>query len=323
MMKRFQLVLFVIPAAILLCLPALPACGREQADTPSASTAKTEIRVTAKSVNLRAAANDQAEVVMQVSAGDILTATGLDGEWIEVDPPPGAYVWIYGDLVENGKVKAPKAILRAGAGTSFTSVGKLEKGATVQIKDEFKSEFGSWLKVIPPSNCRFYVSRKYVEPAKKKPGSSGAGSQTTSAAPLTSPTLQVQPDSVPMPPKPTGPAATIPVIAKKTDTNIVPAGSQLPEDITRDMLLTSREQGNTVIRKGTLNSSFFSFNRITKYTLTGRDLHGDLITLCYVLGNAEQLNSIVGKRATVTGKEYTLQGYRFPVIVPEQIVLKP
>jgi len=44
-------------------------------------------------------------------------------------------------------------------------------------------------------------------------------------------------------------------------------------------------------------------------------------TVCYLWGNDEQLDGLRGRRLTIEGREYWLQGLRHPMLVVERIRL--
>jgi uncharacterized protein YraI len=289
---------------------------------PILSNAKNEIRVTGNNVNLRAGPSDQTEVLTQASSGDTLVASSLDGDWLEVEPPKGSFVWIHKDLVENTIVKAPKARLRAGPGTAFSSVGNISEGSSLNVI----SEFNGWLKVVPPANCKFWISRQHIEPITQKPviPESKPPAQTVQPKPAIIPPKST-PETIAIPPHPVGSASPITIPARipaVASTSLQEGDADLPEGLTRDMLISTMDQGKQVTYKGTLKSSILTLRKTTRLTLVERDEHGDIATLCYVFGNMDQLNAVVGKKIILIGREYRLQGLRFSVIAPEQIIIR-
>ena len=87
-------------------------------------------------------------------------------------------------------------------------------------------------------------------------------------------------------------------------------------------LVSSVEQGKSVYYVGTLRPAGYVWKRPGKFRLTRKDSRGRAVTSCYVLGNESQLAGLRDSLLRVVGKEYWIQGVRYPVVVPEQIIQK-
>jgi uncharacterized protein YgiM (DUF1202 family) len=101
-----------------------------------------------------AAALLPAATVLEV-CGDYDPAARL----IPVNPPPSLALYIYRDLVKDGRVAVDKSQVRTGPSATAGVVGSLAKGDNV----ETKGVYGDWYKIAPPPQMRFWIAREQVE----------------------------------------------------------------------------------------------------------------------------------------------------------------
>ena len=124
------------------------------------------LKVTGDNVNLRAIADGESEVVSQVSRGAILYADKFEGgNWVEILVPVDVAVWVYADLVRDDIVAVSKLSVRSGPGINYRTIGMLLKGEKVISH----GILNGWLKITAPTNCRVWISSKYVELANATP----------------------------------------------------------------------------------------------------------------------------------------------------------
>lgn len=126
------------------------------------------VRVVDGGCDLRAAASDGAFVVSHVPGGETLQADdAASGDWISVRPPDRVSLWIYGDLVRDGSVIAPKVQIRAGPGINYEVVGTVGRGEPLNVRNSQ----GVWLEIAPNPGCRVWVKRSHVRtgPAEGQP----------------------------------------------------------------------------------------------------------------------------------------------------------
>jgi hypothetical protein len=297
------------------------------------------VRVNGDRVILRAAPSENSEIVTQVSQGDVLVAQkGLQGEWIEVLPPSRVSFWVYGELVKDGVVNASKVQVRVGPGISYRSVGEIGKGEKVTVRGEYRE----WLKIEAPPDARLWINRKYVsavrdedsvvskpvaaprtevddeKPAElKKPVARTAERSIPQRRPDVPADAVEKPEVVPVTPavKPLAPVAEhVPNVS---------AGriNAAPEAMIKKKLVTSKEQGLLVKREGVIRrAGLFLWRQPSKYRLVAHDKNGVAVTVCYVLGDEEQVASMDGRTVSISGKEYWIQGVKYAAIVPEQIM---
>lgn len=270
---------------------------------------ETKVKVIGQRVNLRAKADPQAEVVGQLANGDILTAKSFQDEWVEILPPNSIDVWIHRDFIKDGIITGNKVYVRAGPGINFSVVGNLTRGDQVTPKGEFTE----WVKIEPTQGCSLWINRSYIEvlqPEKPKPVVA-APVRAEPVKPIAPPPPHVIAASV------TGaPAVQVvaPIVAPvAAATNAAPA---VPPDMD---LIPLPGQGRSVQREGVLKLAGFIIGRPSRYRLVRYE--GNRIEpICYIRGNNEQLGEFLGQRLLIRGREYWVQGVRYPVVIPDQIV---
>ncbi|MBN1676786.1 MAG: SH3 domain-containing protein [Kiritimatiellae bacterium] len=245
-------------------------------------------RVKADSVNLRAAPSLKAEVVSQVDQDAVLIGRSVTNTWLEIVPPPEVEFAVYGDFVDNGTITSARVNVRAGPGINYKVVGRVSKGEKVEVR----GRFSDWVKIAPPPDTSLWVALEYVE--------------------------YIRPPKPPEPaatPKPKPPArVTLP--KKPADAASVPAVKPPPPDLD---LVPLKGQGHTVSYEGVLRKAGFVIKRPSRYRLVTYE-RSQIVTVCYVRGNEEQLHDLLGRKLLIRGREYWVQGGRYPVVVPEQII---
>ena len=255
-----------------------------------------EARVIGNRVNLRARPDLQAEVVGQVNRGDRLTVKSMTEEWVEIAPPSAIEFWVHRDFIDENEVASPRLNVRAGPGINYSVVTTLERGDRVTPTGEFTE----WLSIEPPPSASIWITRDLVEPIIPEP--------PPRPAPAPRPTPEPKPEPPPPEPKPAPPPPVVhrPPPAPPRDLDLIPLEGQ----------------GEHVERTGTLRPAGFVFGRPSRYRLTRSRGHR-IETICYVKGNEAQLQSLLGHQLVIHGYEYWVQGARYPVLVPDQIVLQP
>lgn len=281
------------------------------------------VRVVGQRVNLRAQADLKAEVVGQVADGEILEARLIGDAWVEVAPPDSVDLWVHKDFVQGGKVVATELKVRAGPGINYRVVANLPRGAEVKVRGEFTD----WLKIAPPPGASLWVSRSYVEPvgAATPPPPAEAAAATAagasadagmSAASSIPPPPPVSPSVPAAPPPPAGTVASQRVVRVQTGREPVvrppPAGL---------VLIPFEGQGRAVQQDGVLKHAGNLLGRPSRFRLVTPG-GNQLGTLCYVYGNNAQLETFVGRRLLIRGREYWVRGVQYPVVVPDQIIPK-
>lgn len=293
------------------------------------------VRVTGDNVNLRAAPTADSEVVLQVMQGDELKAAGREGEWIKIVPPEKTSLWVYGELVRDDVVAVSKLRVRAGQGANYKSVGYLEKGTKLEVR----SRPGDWLEIAPPEGSYLWISADYVveiknnsEPVPEEPKLVPKQHQVPQHDPeqkaVEKPVVQVPARKPPLP------ETDVPIVRPSLKpVNLESSGLSSAEqyvlkkdEISQDMaavlarLRPDEGKGRVVQYKGTLRKSSLVWHRPSKYRLIMNDEKGRAYTICYVLGSEKRLADYVGRVLLVYGREYWVDGVRYSVVVPEQLI---
>jgi hypothetical protein len=277
----------------------------------AAGQVETSIRVTGQRINLRAKPSMQSEVVGQVADGDMLNAKSFQGDWVEVTPPETVDLWVHREFLKDNTVTAVKLYVRAGPGINFSVVGTLGRDATITPR----GDFGDWIKVVPPPACSLWVSRAYVqvlepEKAKAEVAAPLPVAQVANPAPAPGAETTAATQAGEQAPHPQGQ----PPSGQRAET--APPTLPPPSGLN---LLSVEGQGRSVQREGVLKLAGLVIGRPSRFRLVR--YNGNRVEpLCYVRGNNNQLNSLLGQHMIIRGREYWVEGVRQPVLIPEQIV---
>lgn len=300
------------------------------------TAALTRVKVLKNNCNLRAKALVTAEVVGQVSENDILMAKLIDKEWVEVVPPANFDLWVLGDYVKNGMINCSQKVnVRAGAGINFNIVGQLPQGEKVEVR----GTHAEWTKIAPTPACSLWISRAlvsevsptYVEPAIIEQTNAAAMKPTVPAA-TNVPPAKPEPEIKRPSPLPKLAATNPPTTQVRSDLGTVaPPPALAPASAQAGMfspppgldLLPSVGQGRLCEVEGLLRPKDFFFRAPSDFRLVtaeGGDRHST--TICFVKGNQAQLDALMYRHLLISGREYWVKRQKYPVIVPERIVMK-
>ncbi|NLF30102.1 MAG: hypothetical protein GX591_04345 [Planctomycetes bacterium] len=167
-------------------------------------------RLTRDNVYLRSGGSPNYYPVMKLSAPATVEVVGVEGEWLKITPPPGAFSLVakrYVDVAgEIGTITGDRVTVRAGSleqPSMMTTVqGYLSSGGTVRILGQTEEYY----KIAPPAGTVLYVYAPYVErvaAVEAAPPAGGAAAAQPSEPAATQPAA-TQPAA-------TEPAATQPV----------------------------------------------------------------------------------------------------------------
>lgn len=272
---------------------------------------ETKVKVIGQRVNLRAKADPQAEVVGQFSDGEFLNARSFQDEWVEVVPPDSVDLWVHREFIKDNQVMAPKLYVRSGPGINYTVVGTLLRGDTITPK----GDFGEWIKVVPPAVCSLWVNRTYVqvlqpEKAKQFPAQKSPSDQPAKADGQVAEEAPEAPDIYTPP---------IVAVAPKAP-SAEPVQQQVVTNHPSDLaLIPLAGQGRVVQRDGILRLSGLVWGRPSRFRLV-RYEGSRIEMICYVRGNSSQMNALLGQRLLIRGREYWVQGVKYPVVLPDEII---
>jgi SH3-like domain-containing protein len=280
-----------------------------------------EVRVTGSRVNLRAAPRADAEVVGQSEDGAVLNAPdGVSGAWVKVQAPPHARAWVYGDLLQDGKVRVSAAQVRSGPGINYAVIGRLTEGAEVRVVDSHAG--GEWLRIEPPPGVMVWISADHVTARQAAPSAPAprASPSTAASAPAPAPpAAEAGPGR--KPPLPVGNTAVLPTPAPRPAPRAAASGAPTEPAGTRapNRLAADKPQGERVVVEGSLTRSVLVWRRPSRYAIVGRDERGRAETLCYLQDDWQRLVPLIGKPVRAIGIRYWVQGVRNPVVVVESI----
>ncbi len=273
---------------------------------------------------LYAATNPPLEVIVWLPAETVLAVVGelTDAPWTPVKAPDTLSVWIYRDLVRDGKVLADKSLVRAGAGTAFRPLASLDCGTPVEVR----GPYGDWLKIAPPPNMTFWVLRDQVEPLAEQPREIDAAQAQADLYSALLDAFSSRPPAQPsdpdvsldptVPPDPAAPAPDLPVPPKPPRT--VPR----PPELADFALDETAVQGERVTLRGTLD--WGGVDPISApFCLVTREPDGDTVPLCNLLAPEITYGPHIGADATVEGTRWFVKGARLPFVIPLAVRISP
>jgi uncharacterized protein YgiM (DUF1202 family) len=126
-------------------------------------------------INVRAQAAINSEVLTRLGKGQVVTVleeitlkkpkTDEPARWYRIALPTNVSVWVNGTYIEktNHTVRPNRLNLRGGPGENYSVLGRLEKGATVNVT----GEKGVWLKIEAPATAHGFVAAHLLT---KEPG---------------------------------------------------------------------------------------------------------------------------------------------------------
>ena len=286
------------------------------------TTAFTRLKVLKNNCNLRAKALITSEVVGQVSKNDILTAKMIDKDWVTVVPPTNVDFWVLGDYVKDGVINCRQKVnVRAGAGINFTIVGQLSEGEKVKVR----GTHAEWVKIAPPPASSLWIARSlvsevpqtYVEPARLEQ----AKTEPVKPAVPQVPAVAIVPSSKPVP------EVKLPIPLPKPAAPIVSAPSPAQDAVffppTGLVLVPTTAQGRWREVEGLLRPKDFFFRAPSDFRLVTCEAgNRNSVTICFVKGNQAQLEALMYRHLIISGREYWVKRQKYPVLVPERIVLK-
>lgn len=174
--------------------------------TVSTAPAETRMRVSATSTPVFSQPSANAHRLGQVSSGEILFLSRIDGDWAAISPPDRFGLWLNKDFVEGNRVIARSIQVRAGPGIQYDVVGTLERGAPVMPR----SEDGEWCQIAPPSSSTVWVQVRDLSEilTATTPIQEVAAAPVPVPPPPPPPPAPTSPDIVPSPPNPPALAPT-------------------------------------------------------------------------------------------------------------------
>jgi hypothetical protein len=233
-----------------------------------------------------------------------------DDVWVRIVPPEGVHVWVYRELIRDGKVIADKSRIRTGAGLNFRPVGSLNKGERVEVR----GTYGDWLKIRPPRSLDFWVLRDQVEPLAEMPPEGvmaeteaeqavGAEGMETNAAPVALVTAV---------------ATNLPPAVVPQSLTVQPLAVRAPPELAGRMLADAPDQGMRVRLTGLLDWGAVG-TAAAPFCLVARQPDGDSRPLCHLIAAAAAAKPLVGVTVAVEGTSWRVKGAELPVVIAETL----
>ena len=243
--------------------------------------------------NVRARPSLTAEPIIQLNKGESVTIVerkavsenGKEVEWLRIQLPAQAKCFVSAQLVSNGVVKADSVYVRCGPSTNHRDVGKLAKGASIEV---VKTE-GAWVQIKPTPQCTGWVAAELVETPPAPP------------APETTPT--------PVPPVTALPPTTADVVAPL-----------MPEETTVKVVDTDPDMIVQYVMKDGIFQAVSDASAPAQYQLMTPELNRLQQRMCYLESDQKtNLSCFEGKHVRVAGSERWRKGDRYPVLTIDRI----
>lgn len=259
-------------------------------------------------INVRGQAKINSEVVTHLKKGQLVTileeitiknpGTDEPAKWAKIALPPSSFAWVNTSFVDANKTVVPRKLnLRSGPGENYSIIGRLEKGAAVNVTDTK----GGWSKIEAPAGSYAFVAAHLLskDPTDIAKASPAAPPSTTVAAvtppppPVTTTIVEASP--VIAPPPTTTPAPVV-VTPPPPPAPILTPVSTPPPAAVEEVLIK-----RVITREGIVRGSV-SIQAPSFYSL--RSLEGTR-TINYLHSSSTNISvsEFKGQRVMITGEE--------------------
>lgn len=266
--------------------------------------------VTGNRVNLRAAPSLESEIVGVASRGDRVIVRRIVGDWADVRPPQQVSFWVHSAFVQDDTVTAAQLNVRAGPDIRSASLGKIDRGKKVNVR----TREDDWLEIAAPAGIAIWINRPFIaepsavhkeppaKPVEASRGDSGRAAPmraTDASRKITNP-VKKQPE---------------PAVA-----STVQSGRSLkrPASTPASASEAKTPRGRAAQYEGIVQKAAWVLHRPSEYTLVSRQA-GRAMTICYLTYDTPALESLVGRKVLVTGREYLVDGVRHSVLEASRI----
>jgi uncharacterized protein YgiM (DUF1202 family) len=117
------------------------------------------------SLNIRSAAEEDANVLGRIKNGEQVVVIGEEGEFYQLQYPKQLEAWLATWLLLNkgegptDKIARDKVNVRSGPGMHYATIAQISQGSEVQILEVNKDK---WARIGAPNQATAWVSRKFV-----------------------------------------------------------------------------------------------------------------------------------------------------------------
>ena len=285
------------------------------------------VEVTGDRVSVRAAPELNAVLLTRATMDEqLVLCDNTNREWVGVLPPERVDCWVHSEFLEAGRVIPPRLNIRSGPSLNHTVVGVVRSGKELAIR----GEIGGWVKIAPPEETVAWISRQYcrllsspsVAPSAKADPEPQAVSVVEAgvvqeAAPesekMFHSVIQVVPSPEPEPAEEVREPMRITSKEVQPEINEVMVSASVVFDVP-DALVPDPK------KKQGADWSFVGLLMPEKGVLSKLvDSDTGQVLICYVRGNAAQLETFFGRRMSIFGRTYWAQGMERPFVVPVTI----
>lgn len=155
----------ILATALLLQTPVICDESNSSTDLPKieiqSSFSPFTGRATKGKVRMRTQPSLDAQVVRELSKGEMLIVTGETEEFFAVEPPSDIKGYVFRTFILDNKVEGNRVNVRLTPSTDAPVIGQLNSGETVD--GTISPLNNKWLEIAPPSNAKFYVAKEYLE----------------------------------------------------------------------------------------------------------------------------------------------------------------
>lgn len=157
----------LLAAVTLLALFSAALTAQDVAKTASSKSGEFpftgEVATDQLNVRILPGTAPDAIIVAILKQGDMVTVCGEKDGFYAINPPKGAWTWIWGKNLQvngaTGVVVTNDAPVRIDARSNAKQVGTLAEGTKVHI---IKEHLG-WYKIEAPDSVKFWVAKKYIK----------------------------------------------------------------------------------------------------------------------------------------------------------------
>lgn len=146
-----------------LASPMVPVYGLENPPSSIKNSDPFTGRVTRNKVRLRAGADLNSPVLLELEQSALLEVTGEEDSFYAVKPPKELKAYVYRTYVLDNVVDGAHVNVRAEPALEAPVIAQLNKGDRVDGK--ISAQNSKWLEIALPPTSRFFVSKEFVERA--------------------------------------------------------------------------------------------------------------------------------------------------------------
>ncbi len=118
-------------------------------------------KVTGDKVRMRLQPDLDGYIVRELTKNELLSIADQEGEYYCVQPPEALKAYVFRSFVLDNVVEGNRVNIRLEPHLEAPVIGHLNSGD--RVEGTISSDNKKWLKIAPPANTCFYVSKEYIE----------------------------------------------------------------------------------------------------------------------------------------------------------------